>query len=49
MVAEIDGSRIISDEISGEKHQAEEIGINLAKKLHEAGAGEILSRIYGRC
>jgi len=48
MVAEIDGSRIIRDEISGEKHQAEEIGINLAKSLLDAGAGEILSRIYKR-
>ena len=49
MVAELDGSRIIRDEISGEKHQAEEIGINLAKKLLDCGAGEILSRIYKRC
>jgi len=48
MVAEIDGSRIIRDEISGNMHQAEEMGINLAKRLLDAGAGEILSRIYKR-
>ncbi|MBW1798583.1 MAG: hydroxymethylbilane synthase [Deltaproteobacteria bacterium] len=48
MVAEIDGSRIIRDEISGNMDQAEEMGINLAKRLLDAGAGEILSRIYGR-
>jgi len=48
MVAELDGSRIIRDEISGNIHQAEEIGINLAKRLLDAGAGEILSNIYKR-
>jgi hydroxymethylbilane synthase len=48
MVAELDGSRIIRDEISGNTHQAEEIGINLAKRLLDAGAADILSRIYKR-
>jgi len=48
MVAELDGSRIIRDEISGNTHQAEEIGINLAKRLLDAGAGDILSSIYKR-
>ena len=48
MVAELDGSRIIRDEISGEKNQAEEIGIDLAKRLLDAGAGDILSSIYKR-
>ena len=49
MVAEIDGSKIIRDEISGNIHHAEKMGIDLAKRLLDAGAGEILSRIYGRC
>ncbi len=48
MVAELDGTKIIMDEITGEKYQAEEIGTRLARKLLDAGAGEILSRIYGR-
>ena len=48
MVAELDGSRIIRDEISGNIHQAEEMGIKLAKRLLDAGAGDILSRIYKR-
>jgi hydroxymethylbilane synthase len=48
MVAELDGSRVIRDEISGNMHQAEEMGINLAKRLLDAGAGDILSSIYKR-
>jgi hydroxymethylbilane synthase len=48
MVAELDGTRIIRDEISGIMHQAEEIGINLAERLLDAGAGDILSSIYKR-
>jgi hydroxymethylbilane synthase len=48
MVAELDGSRIIRDEISGNMDQAEEMGINLAKRLLDAGAGDILSSIYKR-
>jgi hydroxymethylbilane synthase len=48
MVAELDGSRIIRDEISGDEHQAEEIGIDLAESLLDAGADDILSRIYKR-
>ncbi len=48
MVAELDGSRIIRDEISGNIHQAEEMGVNLAKSLLDAGAGDILSSIYKR-
>jgi hydroxymethylbilane synthase len=48
MVAELDGSRVIRDEISGNMHQAEEMGINLAKRLLDAGAGDILASIYKR-
>jgi hydroxymethylbilane synthase len=48
MVAELDGSRIISDEVRGPKDRPEEIGINLAKRLLHAGADKILARIYGR-
>ena len=48
MVAELDGTRVIKDEITGGKSQAEEIGIKLARKLLDSGARDILSRIYGR-
>ncbi len=47
MVAELDGSRIVRDEITGKKDQAEEIGIKLARRLLDSGAKEILARIYG--
>ncbi len=48
MVAELDGSKIIRDEISGEKHRAEEYGIELARRLLDSGADKILARIYGK-
>jgi hydroxymethylbilane synthase len=48
MVAELDGRRIVRDEIAGKKDQAEKIGIKLARRLLESGADEILSSVYGR-
>jgi hydroxymethylbilane synthase len=47
MVAELDGTRLIKDEITGNMNQPEELGITLARTLLDAGAGEILERIYG--
>ena len=46
MVAELDGSRLIRDEISGKKSQADELGITLAQILLKDGAAEILKRVY---
>jgi hydroxymethylbilane synthase len=48
MVAELDGTKIIKDEISSTKEQPEEIGVMLAEKLLRAGADKILARVYGR-
>lgn len=48
MVAELDGSRLLRDEIRGTAEHAAEIGVSLAERLIAAGAGEILGRIYGR-
>jgi len=48
MVAELDGSRILREEIIGTEDQAEEIGIALAARLLEYGADRILEKIYGR-
>ena len=48
MVAELDGSRIIKDEITGDQAKAEDLGRSLARRLLEAGADRILSGIYGR-
>ena len=47
MVAELDGSNVIRDKITGEKNEAEDMGIRLARRLLASGADEILERIYG--
>ena len=48
MVAELDGSVLLRDEIRGNGEKAEEMGAGLAERLISGGAGEILGRIYGR-
>jgi hydroxymethylbilane synthase len=48
MVAELDGSKIIRDKITGERNEAEDMGIRLARSLLASGADEILERIYGK-
>ncbi len=48
MVAELDGSKVLRDQMRGEVSEAEEMGIALARKLLTAGAAEILERIYGK-
>ncbi len=47
MVAEVDGSALIADEASGEADCPEEIGRRLARSLLDAGADEILRKVYG--
>lgn len=46
LVGEPNGSRIISDNISGQPDTAEAMGITLAEKLLAAGAGAILEAVY---
>jgi hydroxymethylbilane synthase len=46
MVAELDGSHTVRDEITGKKAQAEQIGVTLARKLLDSGADKILASIY---
>ena len=48
MVAELDGSKILRQEIRGAKDKPEELGIALARRLLSAGADRILEKIYGR-
>ncbi len=48
MVAELDGSKVLRDQMRGEESEAEEMGIALARRLLAAGADEILERIYGK-
>ena len=45
MVASLDGARLIQNEVSGSPDQAEQLGIELAGKLREQGAQEILDEI----
>ena len=47
LVAELDGSKIIRDRITGARNEAEDMGIRLAKRILASGADEILERIYG--
>ena len=46
MVAELDGTRIIRDRMSGGKEDPERIGRALAERLLASGADDILARIY---
>ena len=46
MVASLDGKQLIKDEVSGPATTAEALGIELANKLKEQGAGEILAKIF---
>lgn len=47
LVGDPDGSAIIQDELRGPVADAEQLGIELAKRLLDQGAGEILKRVYG--
>lgn len=46
LVGSPDGKQVIRDEIRGPVAEAEALGIKLAKKLLEQGAGDILEKIY---
>jgi len=47
MVAEVDGSRLLRDHVQGSAVIPEDLGAELARKLIDSGAQEILARIYG--
>ncbi|EAZ90485.1 hydroxymethylbilane synthase [Crocosphaera chwakensis] len=46
MVASLDGKTLIKDTIEGEQDQAEKLGQELAMRLRDAGATEILAAIF---
>ena len=48
MVANLDGTKVLKDEIKGEKDKSEALGIRLAKRLLDSGGREILRNIYGK-
>ncbi len=45
LVAEVDGKKVIRDSLSGPKHTAEKIGIDLAERLLSKGADKILKNL----
>lgn len=47
LVGAPDGSLILQDDIYGPAHDAEMMGVALAKRLLAAGAGDILAAVYG--
>lgn len=46
MVSSLDGQRLVKDTISGQPNDAEVLGRELAIKVRDAGAGEILAEIF---
>jgi hydroxymethylbilane synthase len=46
MVASLDGKRLIKDKVSGDRTNAKQLGIELAEKLRQQGAQEILAEIF---
>ncbi len=46
LVAELDGSRVIADRVSGDKMRPEDLGRALAARILSSGGGHILDRIY---
>ena len=47
LVGSPDGTQVIRDEIRGKASDAEKLGVELAEKLLQQGAGEILKKVYG--
>jgi hydroxymethylbilane synthase len=48
MVASLDGQKLIKDTISGKASDAEQLGRDLAIRVRNAGAGEILAEIFAQ-
>ena len=46
MVASLDGQRLIKDRVSGNRSDAEQLGKDLANRMRDMGAGEILAEIF---
>jgi hydroxymethylbilane synthase len=48
MVASLDGKQLLKDTVTGDRKASEQLGKELAAKLKEQGAGEILSEIFAQ-
>ncbi len=45
-ISDLEGKRVFKDKMSGNKENAEQIGMNLAQKLLDEGGKEVLEEIY---
>jgi hydroxymethylbilane synthase len=45
LIASLDGTRVITDELTGEPQHAEQLGIEVGQRMLSKGAGEILAEI----
>jgi len=48
MVASLDGKQLLKDSVTGSRSNPDEIGAQLAEKLKQQGAGEILAAILAQ-
>ncbi|MBE9129221.1 MULTISPECIES: hydroxymethylbilane synthase [unclassified Coleofasciculus] len=48
LVASLDGQRLIKDTVAGDASHAEQLGIELAQRLRQQGAQEILDEIFAQ-
>jgi len=46
IVASVDGKRLVKDTVTGTASNAEQLGIELAQRLRQQGALEILEEIF---
>lgn len=46
IVASVDGKKLVKDTVTGAASEAEHLGIQLAQRLREQGAQEILDEIF---
>jgi hydroxymethylbilane synthase len=49
VVASLDGERVLRDELTGSALASEQLGVDLARRLMDAGASEILDEIRTNC
>jgi len=47
LVGSADGKQVIREDLIGDENNPEALGIELANKLLEQGAGDILKEVYG--
>jgi hydroxymethylbilane synthase len=46
LVASVDGKKLVKDTVTGTASEAEKLGIELAQRLRQQGAQEILAEIF---